>query len=583
MTRLHHVLVFIAVAVAFADSSIVVLAVPEIVAEFDVDVGAASWVITAYNVAVVAAGALLIPAVSRLHRGRLAAFGFGAFALASTGCAAATSFGLLVGFRAAQGAAAAVVLVAAVPLMGGRTGIRAWIPAATIGLAAGPGLGGLLTEFFSWRSIFIAQAPLVALGLLAIRGRTFAAEPLTERRPPRAWLADATLAAISAALVGALFLVVLLLINGLGWHPLPAALVATTLPVLAGVAERVGAGLPARPAAALGGLLVAAGLATLGLLPEPRTSLIVAGLALCGAGLGLAAQPLGRLALAGARLTREAAWTVVARHAGLVVALVVVTPVLVSSLTDLERDAEAVGGDVVLESRLPLSEKIPILIDLGEATADVEADVPDLRETLEPYETGDGAVTVLGDRLTEAIHELVTRAFRDPFLVCAAFGLVAFALALGLGRTPGRIRRRAAAFAAVAVLGGAAALIAELRLGALDDPVSAADPCAAEPRLPGTGFDEITQRVALKALGSAACELGTSRAAILRALTGSAPLPWSRERLAESIQRGLVAAVEAEREEGTLDGPLGFILSAAVANAPLDWILDVLGVPAEDG
>ncbi len=581
MERLRKALVFTAVAVAFADSSIVVLAVPEIVAEFDIDVGAASWTITAYNVAVLVVGAALIPALSRVSTRLLAALGFAVFGLASAGCAAATSFGPLVGFRAVQGAAAALVLVGALPMLGGRAGVRAWIMAATIGFAAGPGLGGLLTEFFSWRSIFIAQAPLVAAGLLALRGLAEAEDHVRGRRPPRAWLADATLASISAALVGALFLVVVLLVNGYGWQPLPAALVATTLPVLAGIAEQIGRGLPARPAAASGGVLVALGLVTLAFLPGPRTGLIVAGLALCGAGLGLAAQPLGRVALAGEWLTREAAWTVVARHAGLVAALVIATPVLVASLTELETEAEAVGGEVVLDSRLPLTEKVPVLLALSESAEGAEASVPDIRAVLEPYETGAGAVTTLAAGLTGVLEDLVTRAFRDPFLVCAGFGLLAALLALGMRQEGGRVRAPPVVLVALALAGGTAALALEVRLGAFDDPGPVADPCEARTTFEGSSVDDITQRVALAALAGAACDLETSRAGLLRALTGSEPLPWPRAEVESAVRSGLVAAVDAEREAGNLDGVLGLILRAAAANAPLDWVLDALGVGTE--
>jgi MFS family permease len=580
LTPLRQGLVFAAVAVAFADSSIVVLAVPEIVSDFDEGVSSASWVITSYNIAVVVAGLALIPAIGRIRTGRLALFGFASFALASAGCAAAGSFGLLVACRAAQGAAAALVLVAALPLLGGRAGVRAWILAATIGFAAGPALGGLLTEFFSWRSIFIAQAPLVALGLFAFRRELPTDPPRAAARTSRTWLADATLGAISAALVGALFLVVVLLINGFGWQPLPAALVATTLPVLAAVAERLGRDLPARAAAASGGVLIALGLATLGFLPGARTSLIVTGLALCGVGLGLAAQPLGTLALAGEALTMNAAWTVIARHAGLVVALVVATPVLVSSLTDLETDAEAVGGDLVLAAPLPLSEKVPLLIDLAQATEDVGATVPDVRAILTPHDSGDGRISTLADRLAEDLQDLVARGFRDPFLVCAAFGLLAALLALGLGRTPGQIRAPPVALVAVALAGGTAALVAEAQLGAFDEP-AAADPCNAPPAFQGPGVDETTQRVALGALASVACELGTSRATVLRAFTSSEPLPWPREEVEDALQAGLVDAVDAEREAGRLDDPLGLLLRAVVANAPIDWILDALGFPSE--
>ena len=432
--RLVDAFLLIAVAVAFADSSIVVLAVPEIVADLDVSVSRASWVITAYNVAVVVAGALLLLVVRWLPARAAAAAGFAAFGLAAAGCALATSFTPLVAFRAAQGAAAALVLVTAIGLLRGSGSVRAWIFAATIGLAAGPALGGLLTELFSWRAIFVAQAPLVAVGLLALRGQRVPSRTAAARgRGGRAWLADLTLAALSAALVGALFLVVVLLISGFGWQPLEAALAATTLPLLALVAERAGGRLPTALAVASGGVLTAAGLVTLALLPGAETGLVLAGLALCGAGLGLAAQPLGRLALSGPELTRDAAWTVVARHLGLVAALLVVTPVLVSSLDDFEQQAEGVGGEVVLRTQLPLTQKLPILLDLADASRQAEVALPDVKAALARHETGNGSVTRLADRLTATLHDLVARAFRDPFLVCAGFGLLAALLGLGLG------------------------------------------------------------------------------------------------------------------------------------------------------
>ena len=114
----------------------------------------------------------------------------------------------------------------------------------------------------------------------------------------------------------------------------------------------------------------------LGFLPGPETGLVVAGLALCGAGLGLASQPLGRLALDGPSLPHDAAWTVVFRHAGLVLALAAVTPVLVSSLDTLESDAEAVGGEVVLRAPLPLQEKVPLLLELADVADTAAEDQP---------------------------------------------------------------------------------------------------------------------------------------------------------------------------------------------------------------
>ena len=197
------VVLLIAVAVAFADSSIVVLAVPEILADLDVDVDTASWVITAYNLAVTVAALLLLAVGRRLGARVRAAVGFVTFGLASAGCALADSIGPLIAFRAVQGAAAALVLVSALSLLGGRHAVRAWILAATVGLAAGPALGGLLTELFTWRSIFVVQAPLVAIGLVALRSQATVLPRQPARRARHAWLADVVLAALSAALVGA--------------------------------------------------------------------------------------------------------------------------------------------------------------------------------------------------------------------------------------------------------------------------------------------------------------------------------------------------------------------------------------------
>ncbi len=573
--RLRTAVLVLAIGVAFADSSIVVLGVPEIVRDFDVAVGDASWVITSYNLAVVAAAAAVFGVLGRFSPRRLAFVGLAAFTLASIGCALAPSFGWLVGFRTAQGLAAALVLVAALPFLGGRAGIRAWILAATVGLAAGPALGGVLTELFSWRSIFAAQAPLVAAGLLAL-GAAPTVVTGAGRRPRRAWLADATLAAFSAALVGALFLVVVLLINGFGWQPLPAALVATTLPVAAAVAERIGHGLAPAAAAGAGGVLVACGLTVLAFLPSARTGLVVAGLALGGAGLGLAAQPLGRLALGGPRLEQDAAWTVFFRHAGLVLALVVVTPVLVSSLDALEQDAEAVAGEVVLRSELPLTEKARVLNDLADAADASEPSVPDVRETLAPREGGEGTISQVADDLTERLHELIARAFRDPFLLCAAFGLGAALLGLGLGLADGRVRAPALAFAAVALVAGAVALGADYRLGALDDPAAGTDPCRAPPAEGGDGLEAAVERIALDSLSGAACELGVSRAAVLRELAGETN-DLAPERLEESVRRNVDRALEAETERGTLDGTIGSFLRGILANAPLDWIREALG------
>src|SRR3954453_12657687 len=88
--------VALAVALAVADSSVVVLALPDIYGTFDVSIVTVSWTITAYNLAIVV-GAIGVLAIERRVRGHvLAGIGLGLFAAASLLCGLATSFEMLV-------------------------------------------------------------------------------------------------------------------------------------------------------------------------------------------------------------------------------------------------------------------------------------------------------------------------------------------------------------------------------------------------------------------------------------------------------------------------------------------------------
>jgi len=68
-----------AVAVAFADSSIVVLALPELYARFNTTIEGVSWVVTAYNLAVAVTALALVLLVHRLDTRSVLAAGLGLF------------------------------------------------------------------------------------------------------------------------------------------------------------------------------------------------------------------------------------------------------------------------------------------------------------------------------------------------------------------------------------------------------------------------------------------------------------------------------------------------------------------------
>ena len=46
-------------------------------------------------------------------------------------------------------------------------GVAIWTAAGTFGAAAGPALGGVLTQLFDWRAIFVFQAPVALVALVA--------------------------------------------------------------------------------------------------------------------------------------------------------------------------------------------------------------------------------------------------------------------------------------------------------------------------------------------------------------------------------------------------------------------------------
>src|SRR5262249_38510980 len=85
-----------AVAVAFADSSIVVLALPALYTDFHTSLVGVSWVITSYNLVVVVGAFALVPFTSRVHVREVTRIGLTLFTIGSIGCAASTELTELV-------------------------------------------------------------------------------------------------------------------------------------------------------------------------------------------------------------------------------------------------------------------------------------------------------------------------------------------------------------------------------------------------------------------------------------------------------------------------------------------------------
>jgi predicted MFS family arabinose efflux permease len=510
------------VAIAFADSSIVVLALPDLLGQFDVSITEVAWVVTAYNLALAVVAFALVRFAPRAGGKRLVLAGAATFLLASLACAVSPGIWELVAARTVQGAGAAALLVGALPLVG-RPAL--WAGASVVGGALGPALGGLLTQAFDWRAIFVVQAPVAAAGLLAalfLRER-----PAVEgSAPSRARVAANTaLGLVSAALVGLLFLAVVELVDVLRLSPLGAGLVvsAVALATLAAVPlARSGRG----GTTVAGIVLLAGGLVAMAFLPSREVVWAVAALGLGGLGYGIAVPRVTRDALAGAGSTADAARTVWARHAGLVAGLLVLTPLLASDLTAAGNRAELRGIAVVLDAPVQGTDKLRLAIDI--APAIVRAPRNELPSfTAQVAHEHDPALTAMGRKLDETVQAAISRGFRRSYLVAALFALLAL-VPLALVRRPRALRTPAIAFALVAGL-----LLAELAAGAAAFGARPAlvAPCG-ERSPPPSGM-------VLKGLDVVACGLHTSREQLVadaaRKGMGAADLALRVERNSRTI------------------------------------------------
>jgi EmrB/QacA subfamily drug resistance transporter len=150
----------------FLASSIVV-ALPTIGEEFSVSTIAASWIANAY---LLAAAAFLVP-FGRIAdiRGRKWLFlnGMWVFSAATALCTVAPSVETLLAFRVMQGIGSAMIFGTSIAIItsvyppnerGKALGLTTML--VYIGLSAGPVLGGALTQYFSWRAIFVVVLPL---------------------------------------------------------------------------------------------------------------------------------------------------------------------------------------------------------------------------------------------------------------------------------------------------------------------------------------------------------------------------------------------------------------------------------------
>jgi MFS family permease len=521
---LARILVAAGVGLALADASVVTLALPELIIELDTTVEGVAAVLGVYTLALAAA---LLPAEwlrRRAGSARVGAWGFAAFAVAGAGCGIVDSLAPLLVLRAAQalGGAAGLVCGFAFLTAGERGRERLWTVAAVLGAAAGPALGGLLTELFDWRAIFLFQVPVGALAAIAVArppGRVEAPAAAAPESPRRRLALGPTvaLALVSAALSAVLFLLVLLLVSGWSIAPLEAALAVTILPAAALVGMRIPGDARVRAAAGCG--LVGAGVIGLAFLGTASVAWTVLPQLLAGIGMGLALT-----SLIGPLLPEETpaqtAELLAIRHAGITLALLILAPITAAQIDDAVEDTRERGAALVLDAELGPLDKLGLA---NAVTAELDPVDPrgTLRRSLDeasPDATDDPEAAAAYDELARRADETliagIDDAFGPAFVVAGALALLGAAFVLPR-RDPRPLAASLALLALALVLVAAQAVVATR---AEPEPVRIADPCETR-ELPRTGgVGGIVQDVALAGLDRAACEFGSSREELAIAL-----------------------------------------------------------------
>ena len=186
--RLTLVATILGSTVVFLDSTVVNVALPPIADDLDAGLAGQQWVIEAYMLTLVS---LLLVGGSlgdQFGRRRVFVVGLLAFGLTSVLCALAPTVEFLVGARALQGIAGALLVPGSLALVaatfeGAERGraVGTWTAWTGIATVIGPAGGGALIEALSWRAIFWINIPLIVLTVwLALRA-------VEESRDPEAF------------------------------------------------------------------------------------------------------------------------------------------------------------------------------------------------------------------------------------------------------------------------------------------------------------------------------------------------------------------------------------------------------------
>ena len=155
------------------DMSIVNISVPTIVKDWHIPIGLGTMVILSYLLTLTCLIMIMGKLGDRFGFRNLLITGFCIFGLGSVLCGCAPEIYFLLVSRVVQAIGAAMlsavapaIIVRDLPEQVRGRSLGYLISFSALGFAMGPGLGGLLSEYFSWRWIFFINLPVIIAGIL---------------------------------------------------------------------------------------------------------------------------------------------------------------------------------------------------------------------------------------------------------------------------------------------------------------------------------------------------------------------------------------------------------------------------------
>lgn len=160
-----------ATALGTIANNVVNVPLPRITSDFGVPLSAGVLTVTAFVVVLAATIPLAGWVGDRFGRRRVLTAALTLMCIGHVGAALAPNFAVLVACRAVQGLACAAVPAAVMGTLATRraSAMGAWAAANGIGQAAGPPLGGLISQFLGWRTIFWLLAAITAVAAVGVR------------------------------------------------------------------------------------------------------------------------------------------------------------------------------------------------------------------------------------------------------------------------------------------------------------------------------------------------------------------------------------------------------------------------------